>query len=276
MDVKADVTTRRGNASFFVNSAFAFACAELLTAAFHECGHGLVAQALGFAPRVYAFYENNPTGSAAQTLEILAAGPFASLFSGAAFWIWYARSGPRYGFGRLLLLWLALLGVMEFVNYLIVTPWLGAGDTAQFADVLGWPVAARYAVAAAGVAMLVALARPAAAAIFSVAPQAVPLDTASARRRFILRGFYLPLVVGVFLTALAGVRSAPIFVGYGLLGTFGNIDIVVAAMYAGLAAPAADARMASDAPLRVEPAGIALYAALVLVYVLFFSRGVPI
>jgi len=268
--------TRRGNAAFFVNSAVAFACAELLTATLHECGHGLVAQALGFAPKIYGFHENNPTGSAAQTLAILAAGPLVSLFAGAALWIWYARSKPHYRFGRLLLLWLALLGVMEFVNYLIVTPWLGGGDTAQFADVLGWPVAARYGVAAAGVAMLAVLARPAAAAIFSVAPQAVPLETASARRRFIVRGFYLPLVAGVVLTALAGAGTAPIFLAYGLLGTLGNIDIVVAAMYAGRVVPATAERSAGDAPLRVEPAGIALYAVLVLVYVLFFSRGVPI
>jgi len=276
MAVMAGATARRGEAAFFVNSALAFACAELLTAALHECGHGLVAQALGFAPKIYGFHENNPTGSAAQTLAILAAGPLLSLFLGAGFWVWYARAKPHYRFGRLLLLWLALLGVMEFVNYLIVTPWLSGGDTGQFADVLGWPVAGRYAVAAVGVAMLTALARPAAAAIFGVAPQGVPLDTGSARRRFILRGFYLPLGVGVVLTALAGARTAPVYLLYGLLGTFGNIDIVVAAMYAGRAAPAAAERGASDAPLRVEPAGIALYAVLVLVYVLFFSRGVPI
>jgi hypothetical protein len=266
---------RRGELPFFVNSALAFACAELLTAALHESGHGLVAQALGFAPKVYGFYENNPTGTPAQTLAILAAGPLVSLFGGAAFWFWYARAEPRYGFGRLLLLWLALLGVMEFVNYLIVTPWLAAGDTAQFAGLLGWPVAARYAVAVAGAAMLAGLARPAAAAMFAVAPASVPLGSASARRRFVLREFYLPLIAGVALTALAGVRTAPAFLGYGLLGTFGNIDIVVAALFAGGQAPVV-AERGSDDPLRIEPALLAGYAGMVLAYVLLFSQGVSI
>ena len=58
-----------------INSALAFASAELVTAALHEAGHGLAAQAFGFSPHIYAFYENNPSGNARETLTILAAGP---------------------------------------------------------------------------------------------------------------------------------------------------------------------------------------------------------
>lgn len=192
--------------AFFVNSAFAFASAQLLTAALHEAGHGIVAQLLGFSPHIYAFFEDNPAGNARQTLTILAAGPVASLVFGALFWLWYRRSKPRYGFGRLLLLWLALLGVMTFINYLIVTPWLSPGDTAQFADVLGWPTTARYGMAAFGVVLLVALARPAATAVLMASPRAVSLDSPSTRRRYLFHGFYLPLIAGVALTALAGNR----------------------------------------------------------------------
>jgi hypothetical protein len=117
-----------------------------------------------------------------------------------------------------LLLWLGLLGVMTFVNYLIVTPFLSAGDTAQFADVLGWPVAARYGVTAIGIVLVVVLARPAATAIFAVAPATIDLAADRARRRFIMSGFYLPLIVGIALTALAGIGTPPLYVGYGLLG----------------------------------------------------------
>ncbi len=60
--------------ALFVNSALAFASAELLTAALHESGHGLAAQFFGFSPHIYAFYENNPSGDACETLTILAAG----------------------------------------------------------------------------------------------------------------------------------------------------------------------------------------------------------
>ncbi len=164
---------------------------------------------------------------------------------------------------------------MEFVNYLIVTPWLGAGDTAQFADILGLPVAARYGVALVGVVLLVALARPAATAIVAVAPATVALASPRDRRRFIISGFYLPLLAGVALTAVAGIGTQPIFVLYGLLGTLGNIDIVAASLYAAGSAPVSAVRKA-DAQLRIEPDAILLYGVLVFVYILAFSRGVPV
>jgi hypothetical protein len=260
---------------FFANSAVAFAAAQLLAAALHEAGHGLAAQAFGFSPHIYAFYEDNPSGNAAQTLTILAAGPLTSLLLGAGCALWYSRSRPHYSFGRLFLLWVALLGVTTFVNYLLVTPFLAAGDTAQFADVLGWPGWARYAMSAAGVVMLIALARPAARAMVGVAPVTTALDSPGDRKRFIIFGFYLPLVAGVVLTALAGIGGRPLNIAYGLLGTFGTIDIVVAAMYARGAAPSALER-ATDAPLRIEPAAIVTYVALVALYVFGFSHGVPV
>ena len=261
--------------ALFVNSALAFAAAELLTAALHEAGHGLAAQLLGFSPRIYGFYENNPSGDARATLIILAAGPIVSLVLGVVFWAWYRRSKPRYSYGRLLVLWLALTGVMEFVNYLIVTPWLAAGDTAQFADVLGWPTIARYGIMAVGVALVLMLARPAADAAFALAPRSIALDTPRVRRRFIMGSLYLPLLAGLALTALAGIGVRPLYVIYGLLGTLGNIDIAVAALYAKGRPPNDDERGA-DAPVRIEPVAIALYATLILLYVFAFSRGVPI
>ncbi|MGH7727817.1 MAG: hypothetical protein ACREM2_03335 [Vulcanimicrobiaceae bacterium] len=268
------------SAAFFVNSAFAFASAELLTAALHEAGHGVAAQALGFSPHIYAFFEDNPSGTRAQSLLILAAGPLTSLVLGGLFLLWLRRGPPRYSFGRLLLFWLAWLGIMEFVNYLVVTPFLSAGDTAQIADLLAWPLAIRYVIAALGVVLVLLLGRSAAAAMFVVAPGDPPLHLESrrGRRGFILFGFYLPLVAGVVLTALAGIGGRPAMIGFGLLGTFGNIDIVVAAMYLGrpLEASGTAITPAPGALLRVEPAAIVLYLALVALYVFVLAHGLPV
>jgi hypothetical protein len=258
-----------------VNSALSFASAELLTAALHEAGHGLAAQIFGFAPRIYAFYENGPSGTARETLTILAAGPITSLVLGVLFWAWYRRATPRYSYGRLLLLWLALIGVMEFVNYLIVTPWLTGGDTAQIADILHWPMSARYGLTAIGVVLVVMLGRMATSAMLALAPRAIAINSPQERRRFITRSFYLPLFAGVLLTAPAGIGSRPLYVVYGLLATLGNIDIVSAARYAS-GAPPDEQERGIDTPLRIESAALILYAALVLLYVLAFSHGVPI
>ena len=108
--------------------------------------------------------------------------------------------------------------------------------------------------------------------MLAVAPQALPLATPRERRLFVVRGFYLPLIAGVALSALAGIGGNPLIVGLGLLAGFGNIDFVVVALYADRVPPT----RAPDAPLRVEPAGIALYAAVVAVYILVFSRGMPV
>jgi hypothetical protein len=135
-------------------------------------------------------------------------------------------------------------------------------------------VSARYGLTAIGVALLVVVARPAATATLALAPQGVALDSPQARRRAVMGILYLPLLAGVALTAFAGIGSRPFYVAYGLLGTFGNIDIAVAALYA-TAAPPDEKERGVDAPLRIEPVAIALYAALVLVYVFAFSRGVP-
>ena len=261
--------------AFGINSAFAFASAELLTAALHEAGHGLVAQRLGFSPHIYAFYERNPDGTAAQHLMILAAGPLTSLVLGALFLITFARGAAHYSFPRLLLLWLGWLGVLEFVNYLIVTPWLPAGDTGQFANILGLSTAARYAVAALGIALVFLLARPAAKTMLAVAPLEIVHDSPVERRRYVRNGFYFPLLAGVALTALGGLGSSPAYVGLGLLGTLGNIDIVSAAL--GAASRTLPTReRAPDAALRIEPLGVALFAALVIWYVTVLAHGMPI
>jgi hypothetical protein len=257
-----------------INSAFAFATAMLVTAALHEMGHGLAAQALGFAPKIYGFYENNPTGTPAQSLIVLAAGPLASLLLGVVFMAWYRRATPRYGYGRLLLFWFAWLGIMLFVNYLIVTPFMAPGDTAQIADILHWPLAARYAVSLAGVAMLIALLRPAAEAMFALAPASISLESGRNRRRFIMRGFYLPLLAGVVLTAPAGIGTNPFYVFLGLMGTLGNIDLIAMSLFR---ARAANVPVRSPgARMRIEPLAIVLWAAVVAFYVAFLPHGLPV
>jgi len=261
--------------AFVTNSALAFASAELITAALHEVGHGLCAQAFGFSPRVYAFYENNPSGDARETVAILAAGPMSSLILGMVFWTWYRRTKPRYSYGRLLLLWLSLVGVMEFVNYLIATPWLTAGDTARIADVFGLPAIARYGLSLIGVASLVFFGRPAADSMLALAPRSVAVGTSRARQRFFMT-FVLPsLLAGVACTALAGIGSRPFYVAYGLVGTFATIDIVIAARYAD-GVPPGDGERGNDAPLRIEGSAVAIYAALAALYVFALSRGVPV
>jgi len=261
-------------AALFVNSALAFAFSELLTAALHETGHGLMAQALGFSPKIYAFFEDNPTGTIHQSLAILAAGPIASLILGLLFRAWYRSTPTGYSFARLLLFWMAWLGIMQFVNYIIVTPWLTAGDTAVIADLLHAPVWVRYVASAVGWIVLFLLTKPAAHDMLALAPQAATLETPRDRRRFIMGGFYLPLIVGTALTAPGGIGGQPMIVLYGLLATIGNIGIIALSLFRTGDEFAVD--RGQDAPLRIEPTAIALYLIIVAFYILILARGLAV
>ncbi|HET9343571.1 MAG TPA: M50 family metallopeptidase [Candidatus Eremiobacteraceae bacterium] len=261
-------------AALFVNSALGFAFAELLTAALHETGHGLMAQAFGFSPKIYAFYEDNPTGTIHQSLAILAAGPVVSLMLGLLFRAWYRSGVPRYSLGQLLLFWMAWLGIMQFVNYLIVTPWLTAGDTAQIADLLHVPTWGRYLVSAVGWAALIFLTRPAAHDMLCLAPESEPLDTPRDRRRLILRSFYLPLLAGTLLTALGGFGGQPMVVFYGMLATIGNIDVVALSLYR--TGDGFTLKRAPGEPLRIEPVAIVLYLIMLALYIFVLARGLPV
>lgn len=268
---------RSGVLGVALNAALVAATAQLLAATLHETGHGLVAQTLGFSPKIYAFYENNPSGTKLQDVLILSGGPLASLIVGLLFFVAFYRLRKRDGFGGHLLLWLAILCVMAFVNYLIVTPWLAAGDTARLADIFGLGTAARYGVMLAGVAMLFLLARPAARAMLAASPPDVPLESAFQRKRYVRTYFYFPLLFSLPFIALAGIGGHPQTVGYGLLGSLGNIDIVAVALgTAGSLAAGANPSERRAASLGVEPARIVLYVAVTLFYILALSRGVPV
>jgi len=259
----------------FANAALAFASATMMTVAIHEAAHGLVAQWLGFSPKIYPFFENNPTGTPHQDILIAAGGPVGSLLTGVVFAWFYWRGRATYGFWRVLLCWLAFLGIIEFVNYLIVTPWLAAGDTAVICDRLGLGIVARYVIAAVGIAILIALGAWAAQMMYACAPGSVALAERRQRVRYISRYFYLPAFAGLALVALAAIGGHPLYIFYGLLGAFGSIDIAGVALGATRRPPRRRAE-GDDAPDRIAPAAVAVYLILLCFYVVVLVRGVPV
>ena len=259
--------------AFWVNSALAYATAVLLTSALHEAGHGLMAQSLGFSPKIYAFYEDNPSGTPVQNLLILAAGPLTSLLLGIVFLLWLRRGTPRYTFPRLLLFWMAWSGITSFVNYVIVTPLMRGGDTWAIADILQAPLWTRWAWCAIGIVAIIRLAPVAKDSMFAVAPQNTPLDSRRDQRRYVMGGFYLPLLAGVVLLAPAGIGGKWSIVMLGLLAAIGNIDIIAATLYRRPDPPTVHG---IDAPLRIDPLAIGAYLIMVGLYVFVFSRGMPV
>lgn len=257
-----------------IPGALAFASAEMVVVFLHECAHALAALGLGFHPIVYAFYENNPSGDRNQDAIIAAAGPLASLLFGAIT-MYSIRRRRGYSYFNLLLFWFGFLGVAEFINYAIVTPWFTAGDTGLIAERLGISVPARYLISLIGWVMLWIFGRPAIRAMLRFAPPGSVLTKPADRLRFARRMLFLPYMLGLALYAPAGIGTKAIHVFYGLLGTAGNGG---ALQFAVMSAPhiAQLEKPPSGEPPRITLAAVAGYLICLAFYVFVLARGLPI
>jgi hypothetical protein len=258
-------------------SALAFATAGLIMTFLHELWHALAARALGFHPRVYAFVEDNPSGTPTQDVLIAAAGPIGSLIAGLFFFaILRLAAGRRYTYANILLFWMAIHGIMNFINYLIVTPWLVGGDTWAIAQRLGVSLPWQYAATIVGVLLLLFFGPRAARATLDIAPPSVALATPRDRRFFLRRFYFAPVTFGIALVLVACLRQKPVYILYAFLGMVGNYDICAVAS----GSPGKTYERPPEAALGQTPAlgpgPIGLYVLSVLFYLLVLTPGLPI
>ncbi|MBA8796108.1 hypothetical protein FHX74_003749 [Friedmanniella endophytica] len=130
------------SAPLFANAVTAFVLAASVAVTLHETAHALAGLVMGSPVRLLSFAAGalGPL-DAEQDAVMAAAGPLFSLVLGLVVLALTGRAGR--GFGRLFWLWLGFVSTMNFVGYLIITPF-GAGDTGEIVrDLrLGTPVAA--------------------------------------------------------------------------------------------------------------------------------------
>lgn len=124
--------------SALLNVTAAFVLAAMANSLLHELAHAVAGLVQGMAPTVTPFsvdYQPGPT--AGQEVVNALAGPVWSLVMGVVLMV-LARSWGT-GFVRLFWLWLAFMGVMNFAGYLLIAPFVTAGDTARALSLLGAP-----------------------------------------------------------------------------------------------------------------------------------------
>ena len=216
----------------FLNSAFAFSIAELVDSAVHEFGHGFMALIFGRSPMIFAFSEQNASAPRLEQAAILSLGPLTSLVLGwlALAWSWN-RSAQESG--KFFWFWLAWSALMEFVNYLIVTPFLTIGDTAQIVALLHAPHWVSYFVSALGIAALFCLGGLARRHMLRLNSEQ-ELRTTQQTRRYMRRTFYWPAILGTILTSLVFVGGRLSSVALGLLSALGTLDVIALAIRLGI------------------------------------------
>jgi hypothetical protein len=140
-----------------LNAAGAFVLAAIVNSLLHESAHAVAGLTQGLTPTLTPFsvsYDPQPTS--AQEVITALAGPVWSLVMGAVLLV-VARSWGT-GFTRLFWLWLGFMGVMNFVGYLEIAPFVSAGDTGRALTLLHAPGWVFILVALLGAAMQFGLA----------------------------------------------------------------------------------------------------------------------
>jgi hypothetical protein len=121
-----------------INATVAFVLAGLVNSLLHECAHAVAGLVLGLVPTITPFSVSYvPEGTAGQQTVTAAAGPLFSLVMGLVLMVAARRWGR--GFGRLVWMFLAFMGVMNFVGYCFIAPFARVGDTGQVLTLLGAP-----------------------------------------------------------------------------------------------------------------------------------------
>jgi hypothetical protein len=139
-----------------LNAAAAFVLASIVNTLLHELAHAVAGLAQGLTATLVPFSVSYaPTPTSAQGIVTAVAGPVWSLGMGAAL-LAIAQSWGT-GFLRLFWLWLGFMGVMNFVGYLMIAPFVSAGDTGRALTLLHAPGWVFILVALVGVMLLFGL-----------------------------------------------------------------------------------------------------------------------
>jgi hypothetical protein len=140
------------------NSLVGFVTAFLFTTFIHESGHFFAYLFSGAHPVLYHNYVSVDEPELSTTIRVIAAmaGPVISLMQGIILGLIVTRRRSSSAWD-LLLLWLCLLGLVNFFGYLMLTPLSTGGDTGKAAELIGLPAIYRIFISIAGIAVLILL-----------------------------------------------------------------------------------------------------------------------
>ena len=119
--------------NLFIHSVLIFVSAFVSNTLIHEGAHAVVAKVAGLHPVLHHNYVSTPDKESASTLVkilIPAAGPLMSLLQGIIFLIVLRRTDQK-SLLTLFYLWLSVMGFINFVGYLMLTPVVPYGDTGR-------------------------------------------------------------------------------------------------------------------------------------------------
>lgn len=191
---------KRPGIPLLINSTLAFVAAFLVTTFIHEGGHFLSYLLFGESPTLYHNYVqvNGPALPLHVRVVSALAGPLISLVQGGVCWALLAR-GAGGSTRRLLLLWLSLLGFVNFFGYLVMTPLSTAGDTGKVAGLLTIAYPIRIVIAVVGFALLLWILMAVGRYFAHFIPRSADEPT---RAGYVYRLMFFPILIGSVANSL--------------------------------------------------------------------------
>lgn len=120
-----------------------------LTTFLHEFAHAMAAKCVGVNSTLFHTYVSfdNSTTPASHEVLILSSGPLVSFFQAILFLI-LLRKRNKTDFTGLFYLWMGIIGMVVFLGYIMMGPFIPYGDTGKIYTLLATPAYVSYSLAA--------------------------------------------------------------------------------------------------------------------------------
>lgn len=162
VDVHAHLAPPGDARRMLIASTVALVLGQVVVIALHETSHSVAGLLLGLTPTQFTSQVRfSPEPTAGQQAVTALTGPAFSLVSGLLV-VALARLRPP-GWWRLWLAWAGFLSAQEGIGYLVIAPFVSAGDTGSALAALVAPGWVAWALAVVGAGAMVLLARRVAA-----------------------------------------------------------------------------------------------------------------
>jgi hypothetical protein len=187
-----------------LNSTILYVIAFLLTTLFHELGRALAGAHFGARPILhhnYVDYLSISQLSAKNKVCIALAGPLVSLLQGIlAGWVFLKIK--KQTLFKLFLLWFSILGLSNFLGYLMTGPLFQEGDIGKVYQLLNTPLVWQVVIAVAGAAILFYAAFQMTVPLLQFSYKPVWVSDAKSRKQFALNILIFPWLIGATLVTI--------------------------------------------------------------------------
>lgn len=185
-----------------LNLTSAFVVGFALTMFLHELAHAVVAKIVHVDPvwfHSYVSYDSSTTPQMDQ-LYIAAAGPLFSLIQSLLF-LKLLSKRIKADFVTFLHLWMGIMGMVVFLGYVMIGPFVPYGDTGKVYDILSIPTYASLSFSAIALIFIIYFFRKA-TPIIGRFVRHLNIETKYTQKKAALFLFVIPLVIGTIINVL--------------------------------------------------------------------------